>query len=88
MKAPKTICSNCKHAYSVSTSRLFSQSVWYEQFCRAFRTQKAVSPVTGKEIWVDNGYPTPYEHAFCRDRNNGNCERYVPVPNWIGASDA
>ncbi len=78
MKGPKTLCSHCRHAYSVSTSKLFSRSLWYEQFCHAYPAQKSISPVTGREIWVDDaGCQVHNEHNFCRDHNQGDCEQFA-----------
>ena len=77
MKVPKTLCINCRHAFTTSTKRLFSKSLWYHQFCHAFRAQQAVNPVTGKMMWVDDeGYPVGNEYALCRDCNQGDCERF------------
>ena len=77
MKVPKTLCINCRHAFTTSTQRLFSKSPWYHQFCRAYRAQQAVDPVTGRVMWVDDkGCPVCNEYAHCRDRNRGDCERF------------
>ena len=80
MKEPRTICANCKHAFTPSRENPFSKAPWYWQWCRAFHAQQAIDPVTGGVMWVDeNGYEVCNEYAFCRDHNQGNCAHFGAI---------
>ena len=77
MKAPRTICANCKHAMSEGRGA-FSESRWYSQLCRAFPNEEAIDPISGRVVWVNGaGCRQLRQYDFCRNHNFGDCEQYL-----------
>ena len=71
-----TICAMCSHC--------IKGDMWYNTFCSEYPRAKAIDLVTGESGYTSkNDLGTTsvsgQQYNFCRDINQGNCEKFSPL---------
>ena len=79
MSKPRTICVNCtwcKYVPDLMGKR--GDPDWLNYRCGAVVQEKAIDPVTGKDVYLSHGtkWITLQKHPNCTDMNTGECALY------------
>ena len=76
MEEPRTICRDCEFLMCISLQPI-EQSPWFSMLCKAWKHERGIDPVTGKEVYIgEGGRPLPGKYGYCRDHNSGDCPRF------------